>query len=232
MGSIVSIWEINVKDTSMLSFWWLSRGHRRRLVVGKIPPRKITGPNDMKPNRVREVREAARLTLQQLADRVAEQTGKVVTRAEISRIELGHRRFTVAWMQRLARALECDPAQLLNQAALSAERDEVTELAVDPAVARALASRHLALYSLDYSQVPLWLEAPATITVDLTPGIVPEPLGLVLARIRGFKVIRQWVPPNRLLTAMPGFGNTVVSVDDASADAALLGIVVPETNRS
>jgi transcriptional regulator with XRE-family HTH domain len=56
------------------------------------------------------------LTLQTLADRVQ------ASNQHISHLETGRRRLTIDWIERLAKALECDPLALL-----SANVDEITE---------------------------------------------------------------------------------------------------------
>jgi transcriptional regulator with XRE-family HTH domain len=59
------------------------------------------------PNRLRELRTAHQLTLEQ----VAERAGTSVQ--QISRLELGERRLTDEWMRRLATALGVHPFELL-----------------------------------------------------------------------------------------------------------------------
>jgi len=188
----------------------------------------------MSTNRIREVREAAGLTLQQLADRIAEQTGEAVTRTQLSRLELGKRRLTVSWMNKIARALECEPIMLLNQAAVTAARNEVVpKTATDPAVAFALKARNITLYEIEFSQMDLLgLHVGDTVSVDVTPDVTPPPLAVVLARIAGNLTLRQWIPTNRLVTATTGAGNSVVSMDDAAAGVEILGVVLLDTSRS
>jgi antitoxin component HigA of HigAB toxin-antitoxin module len=55
------------------------------------------------PNRIRELREARGLTLEDLAHRVG------TTNQQISHLELGKRQLTVEWLRRLAKALDCHP---------------------------------------------------------------------------------------------------------------------------
>ncbi|RJF87799.1 helix-turn-helix domain-containing protein [Oleomonas cavernae] len=58
-------------------------------------------------NRLAELRRRAGLTQDQLAERA--ETG----RSQIVKLERGERRLTVDWMLRLARALNCEPKDLL-----------------------------------------------------------------------------------------------------------------------
>lgn len=63
----------------------------------------------MRPgNRLRELRKAAGLTQQELAD----VTG--VSQAAISQLENGTRSMDLAWMRTFARSLNCAPADLLT----------------------------------------------------------------------------------------------------------------------
>lgn len=60
-------------------------------------------------NRIRELREARGLTLEELAQRVG------TTNQQISHLELGKRQLTVDWLRRLAAALECHPWSLVEE---------------------------------------------------------------------------------------------------------------------
>lgn len=65
----------------------------------------------MYPNRIREWRQRRSLSLQQLAEVSS------TTRAQIDKLERGERRLTLDWMVRLAKPLDCLPADLLPLAA-------------------------------------------------------------------------------------------------------------------
>jgi len=58
------------------------------------------------PNRIRELRAARNLTLEEVAERAA------TTPQQVSRLERAQRRLTDQWMQRLATALGVRPADL------------------------------------------------------------------------------------------------------------------------
>lgn len=60
-----------------------------------------------KKNRLRHWREQAKLSRKELADRVNTSPG------QIQKLEMGERRLTVEWLERLAAALGCEPADLL-----------------------------------------------------------------------------------------------------------------------
>lgn len=60
------------------------------------------------PNRIRNIRIAQGLTLEAVAKRVG------TTNQQVSHLELGRRRLTDDWLQRLSRALSCHPMDLLG----------------------------------------------------------------------------------------------------------------------
>ncbi len=59
-------------------------------------------------NHLRALREARGLTLEQLAAAVG------TTNQQISHLELGKRQLTVAWLKRLAAALDCHPWAIVD----------------------------------------------------------------------------------------------------------------------
>ena len=61
------------------------------------------------PNRIREIRKARGLTLKALASQIG------ASHQQIARLEKGERELTVWWMQQIAPALGCQPANLLPQ---------------------------------------------------------------------------------------------------------------------
>ena len=60
------------------------------------------------PNRLRELRNQRGMTLERLAE------GANTTFQQIQRLERGHLRLSHGWMVQLARALDCDPAELMS----------------------------------------------------------------------------------------------------------------------
>lgn len=59
-------------------------------------------------NRIKELRKARGLTMKQLAELVG------TSNQQISHLEKGRRRLTLEWMERIAKALDCQPADLLG----------------------------------------------------------------------------------------------------------------------
>lgn len=61
-------------------------------------------------NRIRAVRKAKGLSQEQLGEMVG--TNKV----QIGRLEKGNRRLTIDWVEKIAKALDCHPMELLGEA--------------------------------------------------------------------------------------------------------------------
>ena len=59
-------------------------------------------------NRIKELRKAGGLPLKKLAELVG------TSNQQISHLEKGRRRLTLEWMERIAKALNCQPADLLG----------------------------------------------------------------------------------------------------------------------
>lgn len=86
------------------------------------------------PNRAREYRKARRLTLQAAAPLVG------LSWTHLARIETGERELNTVWMERLGKAFDCAPADLLplEMGGLTVqERDWVNVLRALPEAARA-----------------------------------------------------------------------------------------------
>ncbi len=64
----------------------------------------------MLQSRLREIRKAKGLTLQEVADRIKPHG---TTAQTIGRLETGRRTLSVEWIERIADALDCDPSALL-----------------------------------------------------------------------------------------------------------------------
>lgn len=181
-------------------------------------------------NRVREIREARGLTLQQVADRVSDMTGERTTRTQISRLELGTRKLTVPWMQRLAAVLECDPTEFLHSAAMAAnDGDEVQEpLAgntTQALAAKTAAALGATAYVVRKSRVPRSGIQDGDL-VAVLPNKSPKDGDLVLARMDDHLVIRKFVAPTLLTTNQPGV-NHGVQADDATVVVEIVGTIVP-----
>lgn len=69
-------------------------------------------------NRIRELRKAQGLTLQELAERVNS------SNQQISQLESGRRRLNVDWLESLSVALGCHPMELLYDKAMAKTEQE------------------------------------------------------------------------------------------------------------
>lgn len=78
----------------------------------------------MTDNRIREIRIDRGLSQQALADAVG------TSKTQISKLEKSQRRLTDEWMRRLARALECHPAELMMDCTTSSLSSREEELLV------------------------------------------------------------------------------------------------------
>jgi transcriptional regulator with XRE-family HTH domain len=73
-------------------------------------------------NRIKQLRQQRGLTLEQVADRAG------TTFQQVQRLETGKRRLTDTWMRRLAGALGCRPAELMEDpAAATGQEDSVSQ---------------------------------------------------------------------------------------------------------
>lgn len=62
----------------------------------------------MLKNKIKELRNKKGITLQQLADVLNS------TKTQVQRLESGTRRLTLGWMERIAKALDCSPKDLIE----------------------------------------------------------------------------------------------------------------------
>ena len=69
-------------------------------------------------NRIRELRKAQGLTLQDLAAKVG------TSNQQISQLETGRRRLNVDWLERLSKALCCHPLELLDDGVMAQTEQE------------------------------------------------------------------------------------------------------------
>lgn len=80
-------------------------------------------------NRIKELRESAGLTQQQLATRAG------TSQPQIDRLEKSSRKLTQDWMNRLSRALGCEPQDLLpNSKGFSESELDAMSEALDQAI--------------------------------------------------------------------------------------------------
>lgn len=190
-------------------------------------PLRVGGERKM--NRIREIREAAGLSLQDLADRISELSGEATTRTQLSRLELGKRKLTQDWLRKIAMALDCDVAELLDHVAMTAGADEVEPLQltdVIPAVAQALAAKGLTVYRLRKSYLTgIGIVEGDILTFERHDGGEIPNLSVVLVQAGDHLVVRQFVAPSSLL-ANTQQHPTVISLNSRTARVEIIGILV------
>lgn len=175
-------------------------------------------------NRIREIRELAGLSVLELANRVG------TSDTQIRRLEQGKRRLTEDWMQRIARALDCTPADLIATAvaAEAVSEVEVIDSADLPSWAAGLRARGIVPYRVLGRSVELAGIGPdATITVDESVT-TPKAGDVVLVRLvrQDMLILRQFVPPNLIVTNRRG-ANLAIQLDDRLLEAEIVGVVLP-----
>ena len=176
-------------------------------------------------NRIREIRDAAGLTQEQLAERVG------TTANSIWRLESGLTRLTQHWMIKLGEALGCVPAALISNVA-AAECTADVEAGDSTPVSDAIASRGFRVYRVTArSVVKAGYEPGDTITVDETEYAAahPRPLDIVLVEVDAgsTRVLRQFVPPSLLVTNRSG-SNLAINLDDPTVKPQIIGVVLPK----
>ena len=191
------------------------------MVVGSEEWRDYASPV---MNRIKEIREAAGLSREQLA----EKTG--TTGNHIWRLESGRTKLTHEWMTRLAEALACTPADLIaNVVVAESSIDEVEDVDGD-AVTLAIAKRGLKVYRvLSRSVINAGIAPGDVITVDRGESAIANPrIGdIVLVEIGPSRnrVLRQFIPPAMLVTNRGG-ANLAINLDDPSVEPTIIGVVL------
>ena len=172
-------------------------------------------------NRIRELREQAGLTQEQLAKKI----GGGTTKMQISRLESGKIRLTQDWMRRLAEPLRCKPADLMSDAALT-EADEV-QPASDYPLASALASKGLRVYTVTEAGTQIvhaGIRPGDTILVQ--DAETAETGNVVLVCMANNKLaLRCFLAPNLLVTNRQD-PNSAVTTDHPTARPKIVGVVV------
>jgi len=180
----------------------------------------------MSHNRIRELREAAGITLDELAKRSG------YSKSQLSRLENEERRLNMDAMSAIGKALDVAPEELVAYGSLLPKNDEVTPDTVDgaPDVLADLRRSGLKRYRVEADSAALLGYHPGhTITVDERPEAVQsvKSLDIVIARVVGtnVKVLRQFIAPDMLITQRPS-ANMAVRLADRSAGLLILGVVM------
>ncbi len=191
-------------------------------IVGDEGRRRVYA--DAVMNRIREIREAAGLTQEELAEKAG------TTATQIWRLENEHVQLNVSWMARLAEALACTPSDLIANAVLAEILGEVEEVEPDGVMVTIAKHRHLRAYRvLARSVIKAGIKPGDTITVDesdlATANLQPLDVVLVEMGRNKTKMLRLFVPPDMLITHRGG-ANLAITLDDPSAEPAIVGVVL------
>lgn len=176
-------------------------------------------------NRIRELREMAGLTVDELAARAN------TSSPQIRRLETGARRLTVDWMNRIAHALECSPTDLLVHAVISQAVDEVEVAPVGlGSLDAAIKRRGLAVYKVLADSVSeTGIDVGHLIAVDHSSLAISsvQSLDVVIVQMSApsILVLRQFVRPCLMITNRKGH-NLAVRMDDPSVPMTIAGVVV------
>lgn len=176
-------------------------------------------------NRIKELREAAGLTQEELGERCG------TSGTQIWRLETGERKLTAEWMVRIGQALGVPPAELISNAIMAELVDEVEPAVMEgwQAVSGAMASQGLMVYRvLGESLVQLGIKPGDLVTVRESQAAIDavQSLDIVLVQIEDAKVLRQFVAPNLLITNRPG-ANIVITTEDRSFKPQIVGVAIP-----
>lgn len=153
----------------------------------------------------------------------------------VSNFEKGLQRLTVEWMGKFAKALECDPQELISIAALAGLEDDVEPLQGNGlgAIAAIAAAKKLRLFKvLKGAVAQAGIEPGAIIGVD--ESAEPQNADIVLVSIsniseqnnqQSHRMLFQFLKPGLLVTNRRGF-NVVFSTDDPMVRIRILGVVI------
>lgn len=179
-------------------------------------------------NRIRELREAAGLTTQQLADRVG------TSQPQITRLETGGRRLTLHWMQRLADALNVEPQDLIAPAPMARFTNEARRIEpIDPIVKAALRGTGREAYEIKAKSINRkGIDAGDKVVVEPGPDSATNlPDGaLVIAEVfdvasrKKKLIVRQFVAPALLI--LNSHDKTGPSVDLFRHDVKIVGVII------
>lgn len=175
-------------------------------------------------NRIREYREAAGLTQEQLAE-LADTSANHVWRLENGKSKLTHE-----WMVRFAEALKVRPADLISNMVAAEVAPDVAPVDGKDPIVSAIAQRGLHVYRVvGPSMTKVGIKEGDVITVDESPSAVAKMVALdvVLVEIGPdrSKVLRQFLPPDSLTTNRGG-ANLIIGLDDKTVEPAIVGVVI------
>lgn len=143
------------------------------------------------PNRIAALRNERDLTQPELAERIG------CNHSTISRLESGRRKLTLEWMEKIAAALGCQPADLLHSGPRSPHKGGLRQVAprVENNMIEVDGSEYLALPSFDAA-----LSAGAGSLME----IEPEPIGYHLIESQWLRSITRAAPEYLMVVRVDG----------------------------
>lgn len=178
-------------------------------------------------NRIKELRDAAGMSQDELARRVG------TTQQQVGRHERGIRRLTIQWINRYAQAFEVSPQAIIAEGvpeSLESDVTAITDMSGFPGVSEAIAARELRIYRVDRSLVTsAGVVAGAVITVDESDAArdAAKSGDVVLVRFEeNILSLRQYVHPNLITTNAPGPRNVAMRTDDKTISVVIVGVVI------
>lgn len=183
-------------------------------------------------NRIREIRESVHLTQEELADLVG------TTGNTISRLELGEQQLTQHWMQLLSEKLGCRPADLIANVVLLETEGEVVDEPQNPIAARAMAAKSMHIYRVTGRSVAEAEGGPKPgdiITVDQSKEAIAALKGMDIVLVTIGKkrslALRQFIPPNKLITNRDG-ADINIRLGDPTVLPEIIGVVVGVSDQT
>jgi transcriptional regulator with XRE-family HTH domain len=184
-------------------------------------------------NRIREIRELRGISEAELAALVG------TSQPQIHRLESGARKLTVDWMRRIARSLDCSPADLIAAPTLEEFADDAVSCIPESMThfSGALASKNLGMFMMASDALEqIGVPRNTTIMVDMseeaiknvqTGDVVIAELHDKSHQLKSTTVIRQYIAPGMLITNRRG-ANFAVNMSNANFEAHIKGVRVPE----
>lgn len=176
-------------------------------------------------NRIQELRVGLGLSVDDLADQIG------TSGTQIRRLESGTRRLTTEWLERIAIALQCSPADLLVNVVVSAIQDDVVPATLSiKGVSAAIARRGLVTYRVTgVSLSAIGMMPGDMITVDETADAIASASDgdVVLVQVVSTSalMLRQYLRPGLLTTNTQG-ANTALHTNDRSIALKIVGVVI------
>lgn len=184
-------------------------------------------------NRIEELREDKRMTRKELAEAIG------VTPQTIGRLEKGDMQLTAAYLNDIARALECSPGDLLVSVLPASMQNEVEVASVPvglPSMADLLGHRSIRAYLvLADTLAAIGIRAGAMIWADETEAAIKARVAgdalLIRLQTPGILILRQFLPPALLTTNRFGPTNTSFKIDDRTIKSSIIGVILRPRNE-